>query len=121
MVESYRQPKGTITLSGATGSFILDAPVEGELEAVVLEHNDGGGTVDVTFTALGDGQPDQVLTVFNNGAKGWSYPRKQAADAAGALITGEYVQPFVTGYIQIDIAQGTNGAVFTAWAIVRRV
>lgn len=121
MADSFRQPKGTLTLSGTSGSFLLDAAVEGELEAVVLEHNDGGGTVDVTFTALSDGQPDQVITVFGNGAKGWAYPRKQAVDAAGTAITGEYSPLFVNGYVQIDIAQGTNGAVFTAWAIVRRV
>ena len=117
----YRTATITLSLTGTTGEATSDISLDGEIVSIVAQHDHGGGTLDLTFTEIGNTvRPDQTLTVLSNGAKGPVVPAIQAVDAAGAVIAGVYMPRYVAGYIKMAAAQGTNGDDITAWVTVRR-
>lgn len=123
-MDFYRTAKvsGVVSAGLTIVAARSEHPLEGEVVSVVLQStHDASATLDAVLKVVGDdGQPDQALTTYTNGALGHRRPLIQATDTAGAAITGVYVAPYIRGYVQLDVAQGEQGDVVTAWVTVRR-
>lgn len=108
----------TVTVAGSAGSAEGNAqtprPVNGKLVAVYIDYVTQPATCDVTISTP-NAPIKTLLTVTDNNADGWYYPRYVVHSEAAAALTGtaggDRTMHPVDDHVKVAVAQGDPGSV----------
>lgn len=97
----------TVAADGAeTQAGNSDAPLNGHLEAIYVNHGTGAGTTDLTITCGSPAIP--ILTKADSTTDAWFYPRAALNKAADGAAVTEYDRIPLDGYVTATIAQANK-------------